>query len=306
MTTSAAEEATATTADQWEQMWWPRFPYSTDDFADGIYRRPRPIALGHRYIETNPTGVSNLLVVDVDHRDAVLRAVSSVGSHPLPNAIVSNPRNGHAHAVWALGEPITRTEYARRKPLVYAAAVTEGLRRALDGDKGYSGLMTKNPLHDSWSTEWLHTTTWDLAQLEDQLGTHMPPKRWREASKRRGDVTGLGRNCALFESVRLWVYRALRHHFGDSAGLAAAIDAECVARNEEFVEPLPASEVRAMSRSIHRWITTESRMWNEGPAVYEATFVAIQSARGRKGGQKSAETRSARAAARRAAILEES
>ncbi|MGO1264189.1 MAG: replication initiation protein, partial [Brevibacterium aurantiacum] len=34
-----------------------------------------------------------------------------------PNAIVENPANGHAHAVWALAEPVTRTEYARRKPL---------------------------------------------------------------------------------------------------------------------------------------------------------------------------------------------
>jgi|GEM_PF-1075856 len=300
MTTSTAEDATATTGELWEQMWLPLFPYSTNDLAAGIYRRPRPIALGHRYIETNPAGMSNLLVVDVDHADAALRALSSVGSHPLPNAIVSNRCNGHAHAVWRLKEPVTRTEYARRKPLAYAAAVTEGLRRALDGDKGYSGLMTKNPLHDSWDAEWLHTATWDLAQLEDELGDHMPPARWRETAKRRGEVVGLGRNCSLFESARLWAYRALRHHFGDPEGLASAIHAEVNARNAEFSEPLPASEARAIAASIHRWITTRSRMWADGEAVYEATFVAIQSARSKK----AAEVRSERAAARRAAILE--
>ncbi len=104
------------------------------------------MAITRRYVEANPTAISNLLVVDVDHADdAVLRAVSSVGSHPLPNAVVENPVNGHAHAVWAIAEAVTRTEYARRKPLAYAAAVTEGLRRALDGDAAYSGLMTKNP-----------------------------------------------------------------------------------------------------------------------------------------------------------------
>ncbi|QJW38756.1 replication initiation protein [Cellulosimicrobium protaetiae] len=302
MTTSAAEDATATTGEQWEQMWLPLFPYSTNDLAAGIYRRPRPIALGHRYIETNPAGMSNLLVVDVDHPDAALRALSSVGSHPLPNAIVSNPRNGHAHAIWTLAEAVTRTEYARRKPLAYAAAVTEGLRRALDGDKAYSGLMTKNPLHDSWEAEWLHTNTWDLAQLEEELGDHMPPPRWREGTKRRGEVVGLGRNCSLFESARHWAYRALRHHFGDPEGLASAIHAEVNARNVEFSEPLPASEARAIAASIHRWIT----MWADGEAVYGATFVAIQSARGRKGGRKSAETRQARVAARAAAILGES
>ncbi|WP_423777004.1 hypothetical protein [Corynebacterium stationis] len=40
-------------------------------------------------------------------------------------------------------EPIARTAYARRKPLSFEAAVTEGLRRYVHGDKNYSGLMTK-------------------------------------------------------------------------------------------------------------------------------------------------------------------
>lgn len=250
--------------------------------------------------------MSNLLVVDVDHPDAALRALSSVGHHPLPNAIVTTPKNGHAHAVWALKEPVTRTEYARRKPLVYAAAVTEGLRRALDGDKGYSGLMTKNPMHEAWQPEFLHTNLWDLAQLEEELGIHMPPPRWREAAKRRGDVAGLGRNCALFESARTWAYRAVRHHFGNPSGLADAIHAEVHERNAEFPEPLPQSEARAIANRIHRWIITQSRMWADGPVVYEATFVAIQSARGRKGRRRSAESRQERVAARAAAILGES
>lgn len=39
----------------------------------------------------------------------------------------------------------------KRRPLAYAASVTEGLRRAVDGDKAYSGLITKNPLHEGWA-----------------------------------------------------------------------------------------------------------------------------------------------------------
>ena len=40
-----------------------------------------------------------------------------------------------------------------------------------------------------------------------------------------------------------------------------------------------------------RWIITKSRMWADGPAVYEATFSTIQSARGRKDGRKSGAVR---------------
>lgn len=69
-----------------------------------------------RTIETNPRALSNLLVVDIDHEDAALRTLWNRQAW-WPNAVVENPANGHTHAVWALKEPITRTEYARRKPL---------------------------------------------------------------------------------------------------------------------------------------------------------------------------------------------
>ncbi|KFC51527.1 hypothetical protein GY12_02040 [Micrococcus luteus] len=102
---------------------------------------------------------------------------------------------------------------------------------------------------------------------------------------------GLGRNCAIFETARHWAYREIRHHWGDSDGLRAAILAHVHELNAEFSEPLPANEARDIAHSIHRWITTTSRMWADGPAVYEATFSTIQAARGRKGGAKSGEKR---------------
>ncbi|MFH9958939.1 replication initiation protein [Streptomyces roseolus] len=284
-------------AEQWDELWLPLRPYAANRLHEGIRRERRPVAMTRRYVEANPSAVSNLLVVDVDHSDAVLRAVSSVGSHPLPNAVVENPVNGHAHAVWALAEAVTRTEYARRKPLAYAAAVTEGLRRALDGDAGYSGLMTKNPLHTDWSTEWLHGGLHTLGGLEEALSGHMPAARWRETKRFRTNITGLGRNCSIFETARTWAYREVRHHFGSPDTLHAAIHAEVHTRNAQFAEPLPAVEARAIANSIHRWITTRSRMWKDGAAVYEATFVAIQSARGKKSGQARAARRDERTAA---------
>lgn len=289
---------------QWDELWLPLRPYATNRFQEGIRRERRPVAMTRRYVEVNPSALSNLLVVDVDHSDAVLRAVSSVGSHPLPNAVVENPLNGHAHAVWALADAVTRTEYARRKPLAYAAAVTEGLRRALDGDAAYSGLMTKNPLHMDWSTEWLHGGLHTLGGLEEALSGHMPPARWRETKRFRTNITGLGRNCSIFETVRTWAYREVRHHFGSPDTLHTAIHGEVHTRNAEFTEPLPAVEAGAIANSIHRWITTRSRMWKDGAAVYEATFVAIQSARGKKGGKASGTVRTARRDERAAAMLE--
>lgn len=263
-----------------DQLWLPLWPLASDDLAQGIWRGSRAQGLQRRWIEANPHALSNLLVVDVDHGDAELRALSG---RAKPTAIVSNRANGHAHTVWALSEPVTRTEYASRKATAYAAAVVEGLRRDLGGDKGYSGLMTKNPTHDAWETLWLAPSheaedLWTLDRLTEALGDQMPPARWR----RGREIVGLGRNCSIFETARHWAYREIRKHFGDSEGLRTAIHAHVAALNAEFSEPLPLSESHGIAASIHRWITTKSRMWQDGPTVYEATFTTIQSARSRK------------------------
>lgn len=280
---------------RWEQLWLPVWPLASDDLRAGIYRMARGSAMQRRYIEANPQAVSNLLVTDIDHPDAKLRALWERSAW-LPNAVVENPENGHAHAVWALREPVTRTEYARRKPLAFAAAVTEGLRRSVDGDAGYSGLITKNPAHLSWEASWQSDHLYSLSELEEHLtgAGFMPPPSWRRT--RRREPVGLGRNCTLFETARTWAYREIRKHWGDPAGLADSINGEAHVLNGGFTEPLPAQEVDQIARSIHKWIVTESRMWADGPVVYEATFSTIQAARGRKGGTKSGGRR--RAAAR--------
>jgi len=57
------------------------------------------------------------------------------------------------------------------------------------------------------------------------------------------------------------------------------------ALNAEYSEPLTFAEAKAIAESIWRWITTKSRMWRDGAAVYEATFTLIQHHRGIKSGE---------------------
>ncbi|PLW01375.1 hypothetical protein [Corynebacterium ulcerans] len=84
----------------------------------------------------------------------------------------------------------------------------------------------------------------------------------------------------------LRAYREVRHHFGDSQGLHAAITRHVHEINAGFSEPLPTNEANHIANSIHRWITTKSRLWRDGAAVYEASFSTIQSVRGKKSGEK--------------------
>lgn len=272
-------------ADLWDRIWLPRRPLATNDPTTGLTRTSRTLALDRRLIETNPTALTSLLAVDVDHPDALIRALWDRADW-LPTVVTENPTSGHAHAIWALTAPVATTEYAHRRPLALAAAVTEGLRRSVDGDPSYGGLITKNPLNGNWSTHWVTNHTYGLKELAGHLDDAdlMPPASWRRA--RRKNPVGLGRNCCLFETARTWAYREARHHWGDPDGLHRAIATTVRDLNQNFSDPLPSSETRAIATSIHKWITTKSRIWKDGPATYEATFITIQSARGKKSGQK--------------------
>src|SRR5699024_12240497 len=99
----------------WAPHWLPILPLASAAPNASIYRDSPRYALSRRYIDANPQAVSNLLVVDIDHEDALLRSIWDRDGW-RPNAVVENPANGHAHAVWALAEPITRPEQDRRKP----------------------------------------------------------------------------------------------------------------------------------------------------------------------------------------------
>ena len=199
---------------EWEQLWLPVRPLASDDLRAGIYHQSRPSALTRRYIEANPHALSNLLGVDIDHEDVLMCALWDRSPRkecprvpPLP-AVIENPTDGHAHAMWALAEPVTRADYARHNLLALAAVLVEGFRRATGGDEGYSGLITKNPTHECWDASWwtdeLYTLGYLRERLED-LGT-MPAPPWKRT--RRRNFVGLGRNCSIFETARILLKRA--------------------------------------------------------------------------------------------------
>jgi hypothetical protein len=283
--TAPADDQVDEFGNWWMTAWQPHRPYATDHLADGISRMGRRQAAGKRYVQSNPTTSSGLMVVDVDHSDAALRLLSSVDNHPPANAIVETRSSGRAHGIWFLKTPVARTEMARIGPLRYAAAIDEGLRRAVGGDAGYAHLLVKNPLHSDWVVHDVHRHLWELKELEVQLGNHMPARDWQRAAARDpAGVAGLGRNCLLFTSCRRWAYREVRHHFGNPDGFAVAVQARVRLENRAFDNPLPRAEADGIARSISKWIISRSQLWRQGAEAYGSTFVEIQTARSRKAG----------------------
>ncbi|WP_012520238.1 replication initiation protein [Bifidobacterium longum] len=272
-----------------EGWWLPERPLCCDDDYSQLHRRSRADALKCKHVETNPAALVNTIVVDIDDEEA--RAIALWEHEGMrPNWIAENPDNGHAHAGWVLTFPVPRTDLARLKPLKLLHATTEGLRRSCDGDEGYSGLLMKNPEHPAWASDIIEWDTYDLEQLVQSLQEHgdMPPVSWKRTKRAR--TQGLGRNCTLFDEARTLAYRYVRSLPDRSTAsndlLREYVRRTCHELNATlFTDPLPAREVEDIARSIHKWITTRSRMWRDGAVANAATFVAMQSARGHKHGE---------------------
>ena len=119
----------------------------------------------------------------------------------------------------------------------------------LQADRGFAGLITKNPLHPHWQNTVWTEYAYELDELADYLNLKGHPKR-------KGiESTGLGRNCALFEITRKWAYSAIREYWQPNykPKWFKAVYEHVAELNIQFTEPLPYSEVRSIAKSIAKW-----------------------------------------------------
>ncbi len=246
----------------------PVKPYHTDDLRAGLQVRSAERAALARYIQPNGPTHRFWLVYDIDRPGAAMDW--SERGAPPPSIAVMNPANGHAHLIYGLETPVRTAPDAKSAPLQYAAAVDCALQRALGADPQYSGLICKNPLHPHWRVTSWEPHLYTLADLDSWLD--LQPAQDRR--KRLPDY-GLGRNCNLFEQLRLWAYRAIRQGWPDFDQWQAACNDRALMYNAGFAVPLDHQEVRHVARSVARYTFK-----NFSPAG----FSTWQAAQGRKGG----------------------
>jgi len=245
----------------------PKKPYCTDDFEHGIKIRSKNIASKAKHIQLNGPTHKNFIVFDVDRNGAAMDWCDL--GVPTPNMTIQNPDNGHAHLLYALSTPVRTAENAKIKPLRYAAAIENALCTALQADKGYCGLIAKNPLHSFWRvTEW-QSSLYCLDELADNLDLSQPAKNDSDY--------GIGRNCTLFDNLRGWAYKAIRQGWPDYSRWLMAVEQRAFSYNN-FPVALSMNEVRATARSVARW--TYGNITNND-------FKQWQSVQGKKGGKAS-------------------
>lgn len=252
-------------------------PYCTNDKEAGLRIRGTDQALQHPYIQANCPALQFRLVLDLDHdirSTAELHRWADDYSAPQPNWTAITPGSGRGHIAYEIEVPVAKHDHARAAPLRLAAAIEDGLTRKLRADFGYAGLICKNPHHSAWRTVIGRALPYDLTELSDWVD--LTQYAGKKALVPQG---ALGRNCMLFDRLRMWAYASLRDYKGrvPLEVWQTAVESKAVEFNHfhgaDLVrnDPLAWSEVRATARSVAKWVW---RNFGQGQAHLD--FIATQ------------------------------
>ena len=264
---------------------WPHKPYCSDD-KTARHIRSLAHALKYPYIQANPPHMRVWSIYDVDRVGGAL-AWEDAGLPPPAWASV-NKENGHAHLVWGLTAPVlVDSPDLRQGPLRYLCAVEAAFRAKLNADSGYSGLITKNPAHPLWRVLRGPRTSYELGELADwvELPKHLP--------KRKPEEIGLGRNVTVFDWLRQYAYRHIRHYKTDVRNFVlwqSHLNGKALERNGDLQTPMDGREVWHIAKSVSKWTWNrfDVKAWQD-----DSKWRATQAHRGRIGGVASGLSRAA-------------
>lgn len=248
---------------------FPYKPWCCDEF---VQNSPRSLetALKKRYIQYNPPGFLSFIVVDCDYADA--KDAWRSANLPPPTWTTTNPQNLHAHLCWALTTPVW-SGGSNQSPARLFKAVQEAYRVSVKGDGGFASLLTKNPVNKNWMLDSESDfKTYALAELMSFVKLE---KKVKVKKKEVGQE--LGRNCMLFDEVRLFAYAQARNYELIEPFTDAVLE-QTEKLNLNFADQLPFSEINRISKSISKFAFKNCR-------VHSEQFLKRQAARGRKGGE---------------------
>ena len=120
--------------------------------------------------------------------------------------------------------------------------------RKVGADRAYTGLISKNPWHIRWRTFSHREAPYTLDELAKQVDLSKfntaPPVK---------EAHALGRNVAVFNTLRAWSYKAIRQGWPEfNQWLAACLDRAAMI-NVQLPEPLSSNECSQIAKSVAKW-----------------------------------------------------
>ena len=229
----------------------------TDDFLDGLGGDAKGTALKYRYIQVNDGMRQSSLVFDIDRGGAQRLPAAYAWEEaglPPPSWTTINRQNGHAHLGWLLETPVFDWYGRNPKPARYAEMIRRAMTAMMDADRGYVGMLTKNPYHQDWETVWGPPTRWSLEQLMEYIPA-AALERPRTKHKLLCDP-GIGRNVGTFDFLRFLAYGQVARYKRAGKSLrsfSAYLRRRADEHNLLYPAPLPESEIKATTKSVANW-----------------------------------------------------
>lgn len=213
---------------------------ATNELEYGLKFYNKETALQKKYIALNQK-YRKYIAIDLDIKGSAYLWCDK--NLPPPTHITINRENTHCHYLYGLKTPIIHTDNAHSKPIDYFNFIRNSINTTLGGDINYTGLITKNPLNNTWNSIY-HNAFYDLEDFKEY--PLLQPR------KQNLSLTGYGRNVNLFNQIRLWAYKEVKTHTHQEIFFRTVLN-KCTENNLNFEPVLPASEVRATAKSIAKY-----------------------------------------------------
>lgn len=262
---------------------FPLRPYVTNNLELGVTVRPLAQAGAWSYVQYNSPVADHLMIVDYDAPKGIC-INDAIQGLAVPAWISRTPGTRRGHIVWALATPVLTTSASKIKPLQYLARIEEGYRKQINGDRGFAGLLTKNPISDVWDVDWIESRPYTL----DELASHVQIERYTSKKKPiEIEPVGLGRKVLTFERARKWSYSAVSLYWATGyEHWLEAVRSEIDAINRTFECPLPESHCKSIAKSIAKWVWARFTPLSKHQLVLATHTPAEQARRGALKGAK--------------------
>lgn len=273
--------------------YFPKEVFGSEIKNGGYHIKERFHALNEfKWVQYNSNSLFKVLSIDIDNsNDSLMYQDYNL---PVPTWIIQTDKGFQYH--WALKNHIAlNTEFsAKMKKIV--KNITNNLVCLLDGDYHAMGFnrVFRNPINNrTWFSgnevdlsdfydlptakdDWLNKVFGNIEKQKD-LFNNTYAKDYDFSSMKDGD----GRNCALFDTLRLWAYNEAKQ--GTYSEFELVRKAETL--NCNFAKMMEEKEVIKIVNSIDNFIETK---YNKGyyMALSKEDRKKVATANGKKSGEK--------------------
>lgn len=239
-------------------------------------------ALTRRYIEFGGGSQFHWISIDVDYT-ADMGIWMEYGLPP-PTFTVKTDKGHHIH--YRLTDPVY--VYGHKKPLTYAKMAQQAIIWKINGDQAAKGLkrIWRNPLEHQHIFVDVSYQLHDFGKIitdyysQNELQTSFAKYIFqaKQANDSKSEMkNGDGRNCHMFNELRLIAYRMYR----DNPNLSFEELFEVAESLNEFAEKLSKKELSIIVKSIYRFLQSRyqpsSRESREKRTQYQREWYRRQS-----------------------------